>query len=159
MRKCRGQVLQSSLILQTQRATCIKLKHPFNTDAKPMHPTLFTFGYDGLTIEAFITRLQTAQVKTAVDVRELPLSRKKGFSKSAFCAALSTHGIAYLHARTHAQRLSPLVLTRAFRGELVPQDPQDEPARVLLERIAATGSATSAGRSPRGRKPKELAHA
>ena len=33
-----------------------------------------------------------------MDVRELPLSRKKGFSKSAFCAALSAHGMAYLHA-------------------------------------------------------------
>jgi uncharacterized protein (DUF488 family) len=63
-----------------------------------MHPTLFTLGYEGLTIEAFIARLQAAQVKTIVDVRELPLSRKKGFSKSAFCAALSAHGIAYLHA-------------------------------------------------------------
>jgi uncharacterized protein (DUF488 family) len=63
-----------------------------------MHPTLFTLGYEGLTIEAFIARLQTTQVKTVVDVRELPLSRKKGFSKSAFCAALATHGVAYLHA-------------------------------------------------------------
>ena len=63
-----------------------------------MHPTRFTLGYEGLTLEAFITRLQVAQVKTAVDVRELPLSRKKGFSKSAFCAALATNGIAYLHA-------------------------------------------------------------
>lgn len=62
-----------------------------------MHPTLFTIGYEGLTIEAFIARLQTAQVKTIVDVRELPLSRKKGFSKSAFCAALAAHGIAYVH--------------------------------------------------------------
>lgn len=63
-----------------------------------MHPILFTLGYEGLTIEAFITRLQTAQVETVVDVRELPLSRKKGFSKRAFCAALAAHGIAYLHA-------------------------------------------------------------
>jgi uncharacterized protein (DUF488 family) len=62
-----------------------------------MHPTLFTLGYEGLTIEVFIARLQAAQVKTVVDVRELPLSRKKGFSKSAFCSVLSTHGIAYLH--------------------------------------------------------------
>lgn len=63
-----------------------------------MHPSLFTLGYEGLTIEAFIARLQAAQVKTVVDVRKLPLSRKKGFSKTAFCAALSAHGIAYLHA-------------------------------------------------------------
>ena len=63
-----------------------------------MPPTLFTLGYEGLTIEAFISRLHAAQVKTVVDVRELLLSRKKGFSKSAFCAALATHGMAYLHA-------------------------------------------------------------
>ncbi|MEY2953224.1 MAG: hypothetical protein RLZZ401_1311 [Pseudomonadota bacterium] len=64
----------------------------------PMPTTLFTLGYEGLTIDAFIARLQAAQVQTVVDVRELPLSRKKGFSKSAFCAALSAHGVAYLHA-------------------------------------------------------------
>jgi hypothetical protein len=46
-----------------------------------MPSTLFTRGYEGLTNEGFIARLQTAQVKTVVDVRELPLSRKKGFSK------------------------------------------------------------------------------
>lgn len=39
----------------------------------PMQPSLFTLGYEGLTLDAFITRLQTAQVKTVVDVRELPL--------------------------------------------------------------------------------------
>jgi uncharacterized protein (DUF488 family) len=63
-----------------------------------VHPTLFTLGYEGLTIEAVITRLRIARMKTVVDVRELPLPRKKGFSKSAFCAALSAHGMAYLHA-------------------------------------------------------------
>ena len=54
-------------------------------------------GTTAVAVEAFIARLQDAQVKTVVDVRELPLSRKKGFSKTAFCAALSAHGIAYLH--------------------------------------------------------------
>jgi type I restriction enzyme S subunit len=39
-------------------------------------------------------------------------------------------------ARTEAQRLSPLVLAKAFRGELVPQDPNDEPASALLASIA-----------------------
>lgn len=62
-----------------------------------MQSTLFTFGYEGLTIEEFIVRLQAAQVKTVVDVRELPLSRKKGFSKTSFCFALAERNIAYLH--------------------------------------------------------------
>lgn len=37
--------------------------------------------------------------------------------------------------RAEAQRLIPLLLAKAFRGELVPQDPNDESASVLLERI------------------------
>jgi type I restriction enzyme S subunit len=49
-------------------------------------------------------------------------------------------------ARTQAQRLTPLVLARAFRGELVPQDPNDEPASALLARIASLNTAV-AGRN------------
>lgn len=43
------------------------------------------------------------------------------------------------HAAMYAytQRVVPQVLSKAFRGELVSQDPNDEPASVLLERIAA----------------------
>jgi type I restriction enzyme S subunit len=39
-------------------------------------------------------------------------------------------------ARTQAQRLAPLVLAKAFRGELVEQDSNDGPASALLQRIA-----------------------
>jgi type I restriction enzyme S subunit len=38
-------------------------------------------------------------------------------------------------ARAQVEKLTPSLLARAFRGELVPQDPNDEPASVLLERI------------------------
>ena len=47
----------------------------------------------------------------------------------------------YTAARAQVERLTPALLAKAFRGELVPQDPNDEPASVLLERIrACTGS-------------------
>jgi type I restriction enzyme S subunit len=40
-------------------------------------------------------------------------------------------------AQTAANRLTPSLLAKAFRGELVPQDPNDEPASELLKRLAA----------------------
>lgn len=53
-------------------------------------------------------------------------------------------------------RLTPALLTKAFRGELVPQDPDDEPARVLLERIRAERAAlvTKTRRSRGGRRTR-----
>lgn len=41
----------------------------------------------------------------------------------------------YQNALTRVEQLTPILLSKAFRGELVPQDPDDEPASVLLERI------------------------
>ncbi|MEJ5999922.1 restriction endonuclease subunit S [Paucibacter soli] len=52
-------------------------------------------------------------------------------------------------AQTAAQRLTPALLAKAFRGELVPQDPNDEPASELLKRLAA--SRETAPKAKRGR--------
>jgi len=49
----------------------------------------------------------------------------------------------YQAARAQVEKLTPSLLAQAFRGELVPQDPNDEPASVLLERIRATRAATA----------------
>lgn len=59
--------------------------------------TLMTIGYEGLDISTFLAALKANKVATLVDVRELPLSRKKGFSKSALAAAVEAAGISYLH--------------------------------------------------------------
>lgn len=63
----------------------------------------------------------------------------------------------YTAARAQAQRLSPLLLAKAFRGELVPQDPNDQPASALLERISAERQKATTQQRPRkssaGRKP------
>jgi type I restriction enzyme S subunit len=57
---------------------------------------------------------------------------------------------ARLHAaQTAADRLTPALLAKAFRGELVPQDPNDEPASELLERL--TASRAAAPKTQRGR--------
>jgi type I restriction enzyme S subunit len=52
-------------------------------------------------------------------------------------------------ARSAADRLTPALLAKAFRGELVPQDPDDEPAAELLKRLAAGTLQNSAKRTRR----------
>lgn len=53
-------------------------------------------------------------------------------------------------AQTHIDGLTQSILAKAFRGELVPQNPNDEPASVLLERINAQRVATP--KAKRGRR-------
>ena len=48
------------------------------------------------------------------------------------------------------------ILRAAFSGQLVPQDPNDEPASVLLERIRAERASQGTVKKGRGRKVKEV---
>lgn len=54
-------------------------------------------GYEGRSIDEYISDLLAWKVQTLVDVRLNAISRKKGFSKRALSEALSNAGIAYLH--------------------------------------------------------------
>ncbi len=63
-------------------------------------PVLFTIGYeDHKTLGSLTDTLRTAGVRRLVDVRELPISRRRGFAKRALAAALSDAGIIYEHER------------------------------------------------------------
>lgn len=59
--------------------------------------TIFTIGYEGLDIERFLDVLARHSVETVVDVRELPLSRKAGFSKKSLANVLKMSGRDYVH--------------------------------------------------------------
>lgn len=59
--------------------------------------------------------------------------------------------VRYAVTRAQVERLTPALLAKAFRGELVPQDPNDEPASALLERIRVARVSQSGG-ARRGRK-------
>ena len=58
---------------------------------------LYTVGYEGRSIDDFVTILKSAGVTRLIDVREIPLSRKRGFSKSALKQRLDDESIAYVH--------------------------------------------------------------
>lgn len=62
-------------------------------------PPLYTIGYEGVTQAAVIDALTQAGVAMLLDVRELPLSRKPGFSKRSLAEGLAAHGILYVHLR------------------------------------------------------------
>lgn len=64
----------------------------------------------------------------------------------------------YVAGYDHIERLTPALLDKAFRGELVPQDANDEPAKKLLERIQAAKSSelTKPKRKASGRKPMTM---
>lgn len=55
-------------------------------------------------------------------------------------------------AQAAVQKLTPALLAKAFRGELVPQDPNDEPASELLKRLQE--SRTESAKPSRARKPR-----
>lgn len=58
---------------------------------------MFGIGYEGLTVEELLTRLQSEGADVLVDVRLNAISRKAGFSKRALGAALAAAGIEYVH--------------------------------------------------------------
>jgi Protein of unknown function, DUF488 len=64
-----------------------------------MKRTISTIGYEGSTIESFVAALKHASIDVLIDVRDLPLSRKKGFSKNALALRLADADIEYVHLK------------------------------------------------------------
>jgi uncharacterized protein (DUF488 family) len=58
----------------------------------------FTIGYEQSTIRRFLSLLRSREVEIVVDVRQIPLSRKPGFSKHHLCGSLENAGMGYRHA-------------------------------------------------------------
>jgi uncharacterized protein (DUF488 family) len=60
---------------------------------------LFTIGYEGRSADELPSSVADSGVTTVVDVRDLPLSRKRGFSKTALASLLAGAGVDYRHER------------------------------------------------------------
>lgn len=77
-------------------------------------------------------------------VRELPVNLPPLHEQTEIVCRIETLFVyadrletRYNAARSQVEKLTPSILAKAFRGELVPQDPKDEPTSELLERIFA----------------------
>ena len=62
-----------------------------------MSTRLFTIGYEGAGLQEFLGCLEKNAVECLLDVREIPFSRKRGFSKTPLSRALEERGIHYVH--------------------------------------------------------------
>jgi hypothetical protein len=67
------------------------------TSRKQSLPGLFTLGYEGLSIDAFLNMLLQQRITALVDVRNNPVSMKYGFSKRRLAECVGKVGIVYIH--------------------------------------------------------------
>ena len=100
---------------------------------------IYTIGYEGATVAEVIAALTGAGVERVIDVRQLPLSRRPGFSKSSLAAALAEQGIDYVHlkalgtpkpGRDAAKKGDRATLEQVYSGQLELPEAQAEAARM-----------------------------
>lgn len=106
---CRGrQLIREVYIRYPSYATRSEIAHEILSKAELLKvqeckpaplpgPALFTIGYQGKSIEAYLQQLINAQVDTLCDVRHNPTSRKVGFSGRQLRHVLNCLGIEYQH--------------------------------------------------------------
>ncbi len=80
-------------------------------------PTIYTIGYEHTGVPGLIKALQSAGVNLLVDVRELPNSRRAGFSKRILATSLAEHGIGYVHLRALGTPKEGRIANRARRWD------------------------------------------
>ena len=106
--------------------------------------TIYTIGYEGATQAEVIAALERAGVRRVIDVRQLPLSRRPGFSKSSLAASLREHGIDYVHLRAlgtpkpgrdAAKKGDRVTLEAVYAGQLEP--PEAQVAAAQMRALAA----------------------
>lgn len=76
---------------------------------------ILTIGYEGRKIDDFVDCLKKSNISRLIDVREIPLSRKKGFSKTALRERLECENIKYVHLKALG---SPSLIRNKLKSDL-----------------------------------------
>ena len=79
---------------------------------------VYTIGYEGTDLERFVSTLKAVGIQLLADVRAVPISRKKGFSKKSLAARLEEEGIEYLHFQSLGDPKSGREAARAGQYDL-----------------------------------------
>jgi uncharacterized protein (DUF488 family) len=98
-------VLKVAALCRALSVSIDELVHDAERNQLPREVTAMTHGivsvgYEGRTIDDFVTELVRAGVQTVADVRLNAISRKAGFSKTRLREALAAAGIDYRHMRS-----------------------------------------------------------
>lgn len=127
-------------------------------------PRFFLWLFKSPRFRAFVDELNTGSLiqhifTTQIDAFVFPLPPEPEGKVlveriDAWFSILNRLEATLLAQRGRLPKLDASILAKAFRGELVPQDPADEPASALLERIRATREATSASDDTPLKRPR-----
>jgi type I restriction enzyme S subunit len=134
----------------------------FVADPKKSLPEFIKWSIDVISdrLEAFAPATAQKNINLAVlndvEFRCPPLDEQLEIVRrvEALSAYANRLEARYAAARAQVELLTPALVAKAFRGELVPPDLNDEPASVLLERIRAARAEQPTVK--RGRKPTAL---
>ena len=119
-----------------------QIQFAWNKDTKPF---VFTLGYEGLTIDAFLNKLISNNVFAVVDVRNNPQSMKYGFSKKTFKQYIENAGMKYFHVpelgipssmrKGLGESVSHKNLFQIYKAKLLPEheDAQQQLLRLIVE--------------------------
>ena len=109
-------------------------------------PRLLSIGYEKASFADLAGTLRAARVAMVIDVRDLPLSRRAGFSKRQLQAGLAEAGIGYLHLRPLGTPAAGREANRRRQWptfwEIVEQSLAAPEAQEALAEAAATAAAS-----------------
>lgn len=103
---------------------------------------LFSVGYERFpTVRDLVDALLTAGVERVVDVRDLPQSRRPGFSRRALESALADAGVVYEHRRELG---NPAAIRALYRSGEAARGREAYRAQLIGERAWALGALADA---------------